>query len=308
MHFLSNLSYCFVYQSFQYSSDPRIKKKKSEQTKKQPIVVSFGGAFSNHLIALASTCHALDIPCIGIVRGKELEDRSLRSQTLLNCERQYKMMLKFVTRSEYRTIRDIQMSKNPSETEKYILQNHKIENTQFDYQNSEFFFIPEGGSNINAVTGVKDLTDILMRQFDLSQIDSVVTPVGSATTLAGLATYLPQSVNALGIACVEDFENQENWVETSTAKLQSGNQSNKKNWQIIRKYTCGGFYKSNIELEQFIGEWQRRYADIPIEKTYSAKMIYGVLSLIFERSDLILNPVKEQHTVIMIHTGIRPNP
>ncbi|MFT5814506.1 MAG: 1-aminocyclopropane-1-carboxylate deaminase, partial [Psychroserpens sp.] len=137
-------------------------------------IITFGGCFSNHIHACAFACQQQQLPVIGIIRGEEHN----QDNYTLAWSKHWGMQLSFVDRKTYRL-----------RSEDSYLQ-------QLQQQYPNHFIIPEGGSNSLALTGVAEVMNELKLQ---SEFDTIITPVGSGGTLAGLIMGDQAQHNLLGI-------------------------------------------------------------------------------------------------------------
>ena len=208
-------------------------------------LLTFGGAYSNHIAATAYAAQLFGFESLGIIRGEELASKPLN--TTLNTAQQFGMQLQFVTREAYR------QKQSPT----YLAQ------LQQDYP--DYYMIPEGGTNPLAIQGCSEiLSDTDRQNFDL-----ICCAVGTGGTIAGLieASHLQQHV--LGFSALKgDFLCRE--IQQLTEK---------RNWQITDQYCCGGYAKTTPELLQFIRTFEQQY-DIPLEQIYTGKMLLGLSDLI----------------------------
>lgn len=174
-------------------------------------IITFGGAYSNHLIATAAACAMNGIPSVGIVRGDELNPTS--NFVLRLCE-EYGMRLEFVSRSHY---------KEKSELIKnyYQLNGHVI---------------PEGGANDEGRRGCGEI----LSNYD--RFDHVVVPVGTATTMTGLIQGSKGVSHIHGIAALVNALYLEDEVRRHT-KLN--------NWTLHKDYSYGGFGSLSAQQIEF---------------------------------------------------------
>ncbi|MEG1235704.1 MAG: pyridoxal-phosphate dependent enzyme [Acinetobacter sp.] len=208
-------------------------------------LLTFGGAYSNHIAATAYAAQLFGFESLGIIRGEELVDKPLNAT--LNTAQQFGMQLQFVTREAYRQ----------KQSATYLAQ------LQQDYP--DYYVIPEGGTNPLAIQGcIEILTDEDRQDFDL-----ICCAVGTGGTIAGLIEASHSQQQVWGFSALKgDFLNTE--VEQLTQK---------RNWQITDQYCCGGYAKTNTELMQFIRAFEQQY-DIPLEQIYTGKMLLGLSDLI----------------------------
>lgn len=208
-------------------------------------ILTFGGAFSNHIAASAYAAHHFDFKSIGIIRGQELAYRSLNAT--LKTAQHYGMQLEFMSREQYR-------QKDQSEF---------LHTLQSQYPSA--FIIPEGGTNALAIQGSKEI----LSDTDRLNYDVICCAVGTGGTLAGLIEASHHGQYVIGFSALKgDFLH--NDVQRHT---------NKTNWHILDDYCFEGYAKTSSELFDFIAGFEQKY-QIPLEQVYTAKMLYGLLDLI----------------------------
>ena len=208
-------------------------------------LLTFGGAYSNHIAATAYAAQLFGFESLGIIRGEELTSKALNAT--LSTAQQFGMQLQFVTREAYR------QKQSPA----YLAQ------LQQDYP--EYYVIPEGGTNPLAIQGC---TEILSNA-DRENFDLICCAVGTGGTIAGLIEASHSQQHLLGFSALKgDFLSRE--LEQLTEK---------RNWQITDQYCCGGYAKTTPELLQFIRTFEQQY-DIPLEQIYTGKMLLGLTDLI----------------------------
>ncbi|WP_180074715.1 1-aminocyclopropane-1-carboxylate deaminase/D-cysteine desulfhydrase [Acinetobacter sp. YH12116] len=207
-------------------------------------VLTFGGAYSNHIAATAFASHKFGFQSLGMIRGEELAQRPL-NPTLATAQ-QFGMQLEFISRNAYR-------QKDQPDFLQHLQQ-----------QYPDFYLIPEGGTNALAIQGCREILTAEDAQFDL-----ICCAVGTGGTLAGLIEASQQHQQLLGFSALKgDFLTQE------VAQL-----TTKRNWRILDDYCCGGYAKTTPELIQFIQSFEQRY-NIPLEQVYTGKMLRGIFDLI----------------------------
>ncbi|CAN5413677.1 pyridoxal-phosphate dependent enzyme [soil metagenome] len=242
---------------------------------KKKYLVTFGGAFSNHIIATAAAGKELRIQTIGIIRGDELNENS---NAALKFASQCGMKLFFVSRNDYRKILDADIS----ETENELLMSIPGF-SDFGIRISDFYFLPEGGSNPLAVKGCTEIPQSINDDFDF-----ICCACGTGATLAGISTALNENQTAIGISVLRG----ENFLEKDILKLNG----NKNNFQLIHEYSFGGYAKSNAELDSFCEQFMQKHA-FKIEPVYTGKMFFGLYDLI--KNDFFSKGTK----IIALHTG-----
>lgn len=210
----------------------------------KPYIITFGGAFSNHISAVSAVGNLADIPTLGIIRGEELKDKWRDNPTLLFARRNG-MNLKFVTREEYR---------------------HKEKLTEFlQKEFPEALIVPEGGTNEAAVEGVK-----MMLNDDTKDFDYLCTAVGTGGTVAGILKFSEENQKVIGFKAVDDDS-----LENKIVELTS-----KKNFDLIDS-GFGGYGKIKDENVRFINDFKEKYG-IPLEPVYTGKMMQKIFELIDE--------------------------
>ena len=208
-------------------------------------LLTFGGAYSNHIAAVAYAGSNYGLKTIGIIRGDELAVEIPNNPTLTFAQ-QHGMQFKFLSRSSYR--------------EK--MSNSFLEELNDQFNN--FYLIPEGGTNALAVKGCEEiLTD------NDCQFDYICCSVGTGGTMSGLINASKSHQTILGFPALKgDFltNDIEKFVTTS-------------NWEILNDYNFGGYAKISHELVNFINGFKREY-NILLDPIYTSKMMFGVLDLI----------------------------
>ena len=233
------------------------------RNKKQDTLLTFGGAYSNHIVATAALCKQHNLKSIGIIRGEE--SRVLNAS--LNYAREQGMNLHFVSREEYKE----------KENKAFL--------DSLEKKFGAFYMIPEGGAN---ELGVKGCTEILDESD--SKFNYACVACGTGTTLAGITLSLTENQKALGVAVLKAKD----YLISNVKKYVSEEKT--KPFEIIDKYHFGGYAKKTPLLEDFVEQFTKE-TKIEIEPIYTGKLIFGIMDLIqsnyFEAGDKIL----------AIHTG-----
>jgi 1-aminocyclopropane-1-carboxylate deaminase len=219
-------------------------------------IVTFGGAYSNHLRATAAAGRLLGLPTVGVVRGQELAERPL-NPSLARCAADG-MRLHFVDRSTYRR-------KTDPETLAAVLREADAEDA---------YVVPEGGSNTHAVRGCRALGEELRERADV-----VALACGTGGTLAGLAAGLNTDQRALGIPVLKG-----GFLSADVRALQ--NQAfgaPRGTWHLDDRFHCGGYARTTPELDTFAQDFEDRHG-LPVERLYVAKLLYGLVALADERA------------------------
>ncbi|MER7754252.1 pyridoxal-phosphate dependent enzyme [Kitasatospora sp. NPDC097643] len=220
-------------------------------------LLTFGGAYSTHLRAVAAAAGALGLESVGLVRGEELADRP-RNWSLRAAERAG-MRLEFLTRAEYREATGRAGGATPGEG--------------LQRRWGPCLVLPEGGSNALAVTGAAVIPAELP---DLGARDLVCCPVGTGGTLAGIAAGLPPGARALGVAVLRGGEG---YLEEEVARLHRAAYGREfGNWRIDHGHHGGGYGKVPAELAAFAEGFERRHG-VPLERRYVAKLLAALTAL-----------------------------
>ncbi|WP_405660984.1 1-aminocyclopropane-1-carboxylate deaminase/D-cysteine desulfhydrase [Streptomyces sp. RK9] len=214
-------------------------------------LLTFGGAYSNHLRATAAAGRLLGFATVGVVRGDELADRPLNA-SLAQCAADG-MRLHFVDRSTYRQKADpvvLAALRRRTATE-------------------DAYVIPEGGSNALAVQGCTALGAELRGRTDVAAV-----ACGTGGTLAGLAAGLAPGQRALGIPVLKG-----GFLGPETAALQrSAFGAPGTNWTLDDRFHCGGYARTTDELTAFADDFEQRHG-LPVERVYVAKLLYALTAL-----------------------------
>jgi 1-aminocyclopropane-1-carboxylate deaminase len=230
-------------------------------------LITFGGCFSNHIHAAAFACQQQKLPAIGIIRGEE----SSQNNYTLSWAKHWGMQLVFVDRNTYRRRND----KDYLEQLRQQYPNHTI--------------VPEGGSNTLALPGVAEIIDELNQQ---TEFDTLMTPVGSGGTLAGLVLGDKNQHKLLGISVLKQQDYLENQVKNLLPEIAKP----LNNWSILNQYHGGGYAKFSANDAEVVRNFSR-ITDVDFEPVYSGKMIIALLDLI--KSGYF----PAQHRIVLLHTG-----
>ena len=227
-------------------------------------IVTFGGPYSNHLVATAFACKEIGIKSIGIIRG---EQPKVLSHTLQACIT-HGMELKFITRQEY---------DQKEETD-------FLESINFSYPN--FLVIPEGGYHPIGANGASLIMDLVP-----SNTTHICCAIGTATTFAGLLKNLKNEQQLIGFPVLKNMNDIEERVEFLTSLA-----CNRIQVQIMYNYHFGGYAKKNNHLIESMNLIYEKY-QLPTDFVYTGKMMTGVI-------DCIVNDFfKKGSEILCIHTG-----
>ena len=236
-------------------------------TNKKTIVTS-GGAFSNHLAATGRFCKEKGLSAIGFVRGEELENLS---HTLLQCKSD-EMKLVYINRNLYSEI-------NQHNFASYIP-------AEFNYKIDDGYFIPEGGFHPLGANG----SSLIMDKISDHVPTHIITPIGTATTLAGIVKNAKSEQKVIGISVLKGMLD----IETRIAALLPECAYTPP--LIFHDYHFGGYAKKTEPLLHFMNDFYLQY-QIPTDFVYTGKMMFGVFDLI--KKDLFPAGSK----IVCLHTG-----
>lgn len=227
-------------------------------------LLTFGGAYSNHLYATAAAGQTFGFRTIGVVRGDELAHKPLNA-TLSFCQ-SCGMHLHFVSRTSYQGKDDPRFL------------------TQLAERFGDFYVLPEGGTNDLAIQGTAEIIPEIIRQLGYVP-DYVACPVGTGGTITGLALSAPAETVVLGFLSVKaaNFKLPIQDEKTVYCRLETA-------------YAFGGYAKTTPELLDFIRTFEHK-TNVRIEQVYTGKMLYGIYDL------ARTGAFKPNATVVAVHTG-----
>lgn len=207
-------------------------------------ILTFGGAYSNHIAATAYAGKFYNFKTIGVIRGDELKNK-IESNPTLKFAKACGMQFKFVSREAYRQKSDPGF----------------IEKLKVDY--GDFYLIPEGGTNQLAVKGCEEIL-----KEDDNDFDFICCCVGTGGTTSGLINSAKPHQKILGFPALKgDF------IREDIRKF-----AKKDNWDLITDYHFGGYGKIKPELITFINDFKKIY-HIPLDPIYTGKMMFGIFDL-----------------------------
>ncbi|MEO8235606.1 MAG: pyridoxal-phosphate dependent enzyme [Flavobacterium sp.] len=208
-------------------------------------LITFGGAFSNHIAAVAFACQEAGIQSVGIIRGDELADKIEDNPTLLfaqNCG----MKFEFVSREEYQN----------KTSESFI--------SKLNYKYGNHYLLPEGGTNELAILGCEEI--LTNNDF---HFDYICCAIGTGGTISGIINSSHSNQKIIGFPALKgDF------LKDEIRKFAKNN-----NWELVTDYHFGGYGKITAELVDFINQFYMN-TQIPLDPIYTGKMVYGVMNLL----------------------------
>ncbi|WP_215224294.1 1-aminocyclopropane-1-carboxylate deaminase/D-cysteine desulfhydrase [Echinicola shivajiensis] len=211
-------------------------------------ILTFGGAYSNHIQASAAAAKAAHLKAIGIIRG----DKQNSLNPTLQAAVENGMHLSYMDRETYR-------KKNQTEVIHSLHQ-----------QFGKFYLIPEGGTNALAIKGCKEIIE----QEDL-KMDYICSSIGTGGTIAGLLASAAEKQKVLGFSSLKG-----SFIINEINELLETQQIHPKcSWEIFTDYHFGGYAKHKPALIEFIKNFKNEH-NIPLDPVYTGKLFYGVFDLI----------------------------
>lgn len=248
------------YRKLKYNIEEALKQK-------QTTLLTFGGAYSNHIAATAYTGFENNFKTIGVIRGDELAnnlDEVLQTNPTLKFAHEHNMDFHFVTRSAYR--------------EKTISKFIASLKEKF----GDFYLVPEGGTNTFAIKGCEEILTENDEKFDV-----ICSAIGTGGTISGIINSIKNHQTVIGFPALKgDFLQHE--IKKYVLK--------NNNWSLNTNYHFGGYAKISEELITFINKFKSE-TNIPLDPVYTGKMMFGIVDLIKK------NNFKKGTKILAIHTG-----
>lgn len=234
-------------------------------------VLTFGGAFSNHLVATASACQKAGIKSVGIVRGEELSINS--NGTLKRCH-ELGMQLKFVSRNEYRLRKD------------------KLYHSELSNQFENLYIVPEGGANFYGMVGCQEI----INEIDVAY-DSIFVAQGTTTTSCGILLSLANQSKLHVVPVLKGFDVEQEMRNLLNYSMFDEELTDELMQKIVvhSDYHFGGYANYSVDLLRFIQCFYRNH-QIPLDPIYTGKVMFALFSEI-EKGNL------DNQTIVFIHTG-----
>ncbi len=231
-------------------------------------LITFGGAYSNHLYATAEAANYFGFQSIGIVRG---EEHLPLNDTLQHCLNKG-MQLFYLSREEYRHKTDVDF----------------MQRWMHDQKIPDGYLIPEGGSNAFAVKGVRELIDLLP-----SDTDILATACGTGGTMAGLIAGIKFHQEVWGVAALKGADFLANDIQSFLTEYKD---LSTKKWKLLLDYHGGGYAKLPNELLSFVRQFKNEQG-ITLDPTYTCKLLFGLFDL--AHKDLLPKNKK----IMVLHSG-----
>jgi len=233
-------------------------------------VLSFGGAYSNHLYALAAAGKMLGLQTIGVVRGEDVPGRN----PVLDFASAQGMHLHFISRAAYA---------------------RKAECTFQDALRKQFgdvYIVPEGGANLAGVQGCAEIASALHWDEDSAK-RYVTLACGTGTTLAGLLAGLSTPCRVLAYSVLKGEDRLSATVKAWLDECGTGASAD---WHINTAFHCGGYARTTPALQRFMSAFKAR-TEIELDYVYTGKMMYGLYQM------LANGEFAAGSDIIAIHTG-----
>ena len=241
---------------------------KAKQENKKTLV-TFGGAYSNHIAATALAGKEHGFKTIGLIRGEKTEPLNITLNRAIDCG----MELIFIDRESYRDKEKV------------------LKTALTDRDNKNFYIIPEGGSNYEGFKGCCEIADEIKIDFNC-----ICCPCGTGTTLAGIASSMKENQTALGFSVMKNNFSLEEKINDFLKQYNKKKFDRPSSFKIFHDYHFGGYAKTNDKLNDFVERFIP-INQIEIEPVYTGKMFYGIYDLaqkgFFKRGE----------TVVAVHTG-----
>lgn len=236
------------------------------QRERKDTILTFGGAWSNHIAATAAACDELGWKSVGIIRGDELRPDS--SFTLLQAQR-HGMQLHFISRKQYR----------------------EKENKDFtDFLNKKFsdpYIIPEGGSNAPGMKGCQEILSFC----EPEKYTHICCAVGTGATLAGIIESTSPLRPIVGFAAIKNADYLRDKIENQLTEKGKSN-----SWKLMTEYHFGGFAQKTEQLTKFMKDFYDAHK-IQLDFVYNAKMMFGINDLVDRKY------FPSGSRILAIHTG-----
>lgn len=230
-------------------------------------ILTFGGAYSNHIFATAAAAELMGLKSVGVIRGEE----TVPLNPTLTFARNHNMTLHYVQRNRYQKKDDPDFLRELRD--KY----------------GDFFLIPEGGTNALAIKGCAEFA----RQLEFVSFDALVLPVGTGGTIAGLLTGLTRPVTVIGVPVLKGGE----FLYADIDALKNGSGAASLNsFTLLTDYHHGGYGKVSRELIAFINMMESQYKLI-LDPVYTGKMLFAIFK------EIEKGAFREGTSILAIHTG-----
>lgn len=230
-------------------------------------ILTFGGAYSNHIYATAAAARESGLRCIGMIRGEE----SREMNATLAFAREQGMELYPVSRADYRRKAD----------PVFLDSLHQLF--------GEFYLIPEGGSNVQGIQGCNEFA---AEHLSKLSFDHLFLPVGTGGTLAGIVAGFKGNKRVTGVSIVKGGGG---LTKDIAGMISDFYGTDPGNWQLLTEYHHGGYAKVSRELLVFID--QMRDFGLPLDHVYTGKLLQAVIR------EIEAGSLSRGSTILAVHTG-----
>ncbi|MVO09277.1 pyridoxal-phosphate dependent enzyme [Flavobacterium sp. TP390] len=225
------------------------------------MLITFGGAFSNHILATAAAGKEYGIATVGIIRGEEWKDKLFENPTL-SLAKEFGMEFEFVSRSMYAQKEEVGYLNDIKQ--RYV----------------GCYILPEGGTNSLAIKGCEEILEPMDSDFDY-----VCCAVGTGGTISGIINSSKENQKIVGFSALKG-----NFLSDVICNFVT-----KKNWTMNSEYHFGGYGKVTDGLIAFLNDFYKS-TSIPLDPIYTGKMMFGVLDMIQKREFLDNSKILLIHT------------
>jgi 1-aminocyclopropane-1-carboxylate deaminase len=230
-------------------------------------ILTFGGAYSNHIYATSAAAKEWNIKSIGIIRGERPEHLSHTLQFALKNG----MELHYVTRAEYRNRSSLTIL------------------TEMKNRFGDFYMVPEGGSNGEAIRGCAEFA----KKLSIIPFDHLFVSVGTGGTMAGLICGLNGARSVVGISALKGGGFLKSDIERMIYECIKDDPGN---WSLLTDYHHGGYAKTTPELLSFIKEMRTVY-NLPLDHVYTGKLLWAVIQ------EIKAGRFKRGEEILVLHSG-----
>ncbi len=228
-------------------------------------ILTYGGAYSNHIIATALSGQVNKLKTIGVIRGERPENLSHTLQNALD----YDMQLKFISRSDFKNRNNLEF----------------LEALKSEF--GDFYMVPEGGDSELGRLGSKEILELT----DYKKYTHIISSIGTGTMYFGLVNSSDLNQKIIGIPALKGMDN---FLSENSYKIE--NKEKYPNCHIIANYHFNGYAKKNQILIDFMNQFYQK-TKIPTDFVYTGKLIYAFF-------DLIKNDYFPQNSqILLIHSG-----
>lgn len=231
-------------------------------------VLTFGGAFSNHVYAVAAAARENNFRSMGLIRGEE----TLPLNATLSFAKSKGMAIQYISREAYRL----------KHTPEFL--------NNLTSQYGDFYLIPEGGTNAHAVKGCAEFAE---KEFTDIDFDHLILPVGTGGTIAGLICGFKGKKNVIGITVLKNGEFLKGEIEKLIGTFSGKSYGN---WSLLTTYHHGGYAKVTKDLLDFVSAMNEMHT-LPLDTVYTGKLMWAVMREVEQKK------FTPGSTVLALHTG-----